>query len=94
MPSRGRHQSTSKECKKVIARIEAIAGVKGVIIGHSRGGKSLGRNQTTGSIKIQRREHNGFKSALQTEKGLQEAFILVESGMIDAVEKALKVFTD
>lgn len=94
MPSRGRHQSTSKECKKVISRIEAIPGVKGVIIGHSRGGKSLGRNQSTGSIKIQRREHNGFKAAMQTEKGLQEVFILVEPNAIEDVEKVLKDFTE
>lgn len=90
MPSRGRHQSTSPECRKVLERIEAIPGVKGVILGHSFGGKSLGRHQTTGSFKIQRPETHGFKAAIQTAKGLQEFFILVEEGFQASVEDALK----
>lgn len=90
MPSRGRHQSTSPECRRLIVRIEDIPGVKGVILGHSYGGKSLGRHQSTGSFKIQRPENNGFKAAMQTAKGLQEFFILVETGAEAQVEKALQ----
>jgi pimeloyl-ACP methyl ester carboxylesterase len=42
MPSRGRHQTTCRECKAVLRRIEALEGVGCVIIGRSYGGKSLG----------------------------------------------------
>ena len=37
MPSRGRHQTTCRECKAVLRRIEALEGVGGVIIGRSYG---------------------------------------------------------
>jgi len=80
MPSRGRHQSTSGECRKTIEKIEAIPGIKGVIIGRSYGGKSLGRHHSTGSLKIQRETESGFKAAIQSAKGLQELFILMETG--------------
>lgn len=80
MPSRGRHQSTSKECKKIIQKIEAIDGVQGVIIGQSYGGKSLGKNSRTGAVKIQRIESAGIKAVTQSAKGLQELFILTKSG--------------
>ena len=90
MPSRGRHQSTSPECRRIIDRIEAIPGVKGVILGHSFGGKSLGRHQSTGSFKVQRAASHGFKAAMQTAKGLQEFFILVEAGSEARVEKILQ----
>ena len=78
MPSRGRHQSTDKVCRRVIEQIEALDGVKGVIIGQSYGGKSLARNEGTGSIRIQRPSENGFKAVIQTSKGLQELFILAD----------------
>lgn len=80
MPSRGRHQSTSKECKQTIAKIEALDGVIGVIIGHSYGGKSLGKNSRTGAVKVQRTEAAGIKAATQSAKGLQELFVRTEAG--------------
>ena len=80
MPSRGRHQSTSKECKETIRKIEALEGVVGVIIGRSYGGKSLGKGTSTGSIRIQRTVSGGLKAVTQTEKGLQEIFIRTEEG--------------
>lgn len=78
MPSRGRHQSTSKECRRIIEKVEALDGVVGVIIGLSYGGKSLGQNKGTGALKIQRVEEGGLKAATQTSKGLQELFIRTE----------------
>ncbi|HBM86345.1 MAG TPA: hypothetical protein DD423_06165 [Opitutae bacterium] len=93
MPARGRHQSTSKECKRIIQKIEAIDGVVGVIIGHSYGGKSLGQNSRTGSVKIQRRESGGLKAVTQSAKGLQELFIRVETGheaqAVEAIKKII-----
>ena len=85
MPSRGRHQSTSKECQKVLRKVEALPGVVGVIIGRSYGGKSLGKNSATGTLKIQRREPGGLKAVTQSAKGLQEVFIRVEAGKEEAV---------
>lgn len=87
MPSRGRHQSTSKECHKIIAKIEAMEGVVGVIIGRSYGGKSLGKSQTTGSIRIQRPVPGGLKAVTQTEKGLQELFIRTAAGMEEQIHE-------
>jgi len=93
MPSRGRHQSTSKECKRIIQKIEAIEGVIGVIIGQSYGGKSLGQNSRTGSVRIQRKESGGLKAVTQSAKGLQELFIRVETGheipVVDAIKKII-----
>ncbi|MEY3394931.1 MAG: hypothetical protein RL346_1167 [Verrucomicrobiota bacterium] len=80
MPSRGRHQSTCKECERTIAKIEALQGVIGVIIGRSYGGKSLGHEKTTGSVRIQRPVSGGLKAVTQTEKGLQELFIRTQAG--------------
>lgn len=79
MPSRGRHQTTSKECKKVIDKIESMDGVVGVIIGRSYGGKSLGQNSPTGRVKIQRPAPGGLKAVTQTAKGVQELFIRTDS---------------
>lgn len=91
MPSRGRHQSTSKECHQTIKKIESMEGVLGVIIGRSYGGKSLGGNSRTGSVKFQRVQPGGLKAVTQTAKGLQELFIRTESGqekqIIEAIEK-------
>ena len=75
MPSRGRHQTTSKECKAVLRRIETLPGVGGVIIGRSYGGKSLGAGASTGTVRIQRPVSGGLKAVTQTEKGVQEIFI-------------------
>jgi len=75
MPSRGRHQSSSKECLRAISKIEALPGVVGVIIGRSYGGKSLGKDGKTGEIRVQREVPGGLKAVTQTSKGLQELFI-------------------
>jgi 2-keto-3-deoxy-L-rhamnonate aldolase RhmA len=90
MPSRGRHQSTSKECQRIMKKIEAMEGVIGVIIGRSYGGKSLGQNHTTGSIKIQRQISGGIKAVTQSEKGLQEIYIRTAAGMEDSVSAEIK----
>ncbi|MGJ8633982.1 MAG: hypothetical protein ACSHX7_08680 [Luteolibacter sp.] len=91
MPSRGRHQSTSKECKVAMKKIEAMSGVIGVIIGRSYGGKSLGKGGSTGSIKIQREVSGGIKAVTQSAKGLQELYIRTEPGVekdvIEAIER-------
>jgi 2-keto-3-deoxy-L-rhamnonate aldolase RhmA len=89
MPSRGRHQSSSKECHQVMRRIEAMDGVVGVIIGRSYGGKSLGVGSRTGSMKVQRKVSGGLKAVTQSEKGLQEIFIRTEPGMEDAIAAAI-----
>ena len=90
MPSRGRHQSTSKECKETIRKIEALDGVIGVIIARSYGGKSLGQGTTTGSIRIQRKVSGGLKAVTQTEKGLQEIFIRTEEGAEERVSETVR----
>lgn len=90
MPSRGRHQTTSKECKAVLKRIEALAGVGGVIIGRSYGGKSLGAGSSTGAIRIQRKVSGGLKAVTQTEKGVQEIFIRTEAGVEDLVAETIR----
>ena len=89
MPSRGRHQSSSKECLRAIARIEAMPGVVGVIIGHSYGGKSLGKGGKTGEIRVQREMPGGLKAVTQTSKGLQELFIRTEAGMAHQVWRGI-----
>ena len=89
MPSRGRHQSSSKECHVVLKRIEAMEGVVAVIIGRSYGGKSLGKGSSTGSIKVQRKISGGLKAVTQSEKGLQEIFIRTEAGMEDRIAEAI-----
>ncbi|MBC2600785.1 hypothetical protein [Puniceicoccus vermicola] len=90
MPSRGRHQSTSKECQRTIKKIESLDGVIGVIIGLSYGGKSLGQKGRTGAVKIQRREPGGLKGVTQSAKGLQELFIRIEAGKEEAVAQAIE----
>ena len=63
----------------MIDKIEALEGVIGVIIGHSYGGKSLGKQSRTGAVKVQRIEVGGIKAATQSAKGLQELFIRTEA---------------
>ncbi|MFT6179863.1 MAG: hypothetical protein ACJAQT_003690 [Akkermansiaceae bacterium] len=87
MPSRGRHQSTSKECRILLKKIEAMDGVVGVIIGRSYGGKSLGRGCATGAIRMQRTVSGGLKAVMQSEKGLQEIYIRTLSGKEAEVER-------
>lgn len=62
-----------------------MPGVVGVIIGHSYGGKSLGKGGKTGEIRVQREMPGGLKAVTQTSKGLQELFIRTEAGMADKV---------
>ncbi len=89
MPSRGRHQSSSNECLRAIRKIESFPGVVGVIIGRSYGGKSLGKNGKTGSLRVQREVSGGLKAVTQTSKGLQEIFIRTDEGAADAVWKLI-----
>lgn len=89
MPSRGRHQTTSKECLRVMHKIEAMPGVVGVIIGRSYGGKSLGSECKTGSIRVQRQVPGGLKAVTQSAKGLQEIFIRTEAGFEDQIAEAI-----
>lgn len=89
MPSRGRHQSSSKECLKIISKIEQVPGVVGVIIGRSYGGKSLGRSRGTGAVRIQREVPGGLKAVTQSAKGLQEIFIRISEGNDQSVRAAL-----
>ena len=70
-------------------RIEAMEGVIGVIIGRSYGGKSLGQGKSTGAIRVQRRVPGGLKAVTQSEKGLQEIFIRIETGMEDRISQAI-----
>jgi 2-keto-3-deoxy-L-rhamnonate aldolase RhmA len=90
MPSRGRHQSTSKECREILRKIAAMEGVLGVIIGRSYGGKSLGSESRTGALKIQRVVPGGLKAVTQSAKGLQEIFIRTEAGMEDRISEAVR----
>ena len=90
MPSRGRHQSSSKECLRAIRKIESLPGVVGVIIGHSYGGKSLGKNGKTGSVRVQREVSGGLKAVTQTSKGLQELFIRTEEGVANDVWRLIE----
>ena len=90
MPSRGRHQSSSKECLRAISKIEAMPGVGGVIIGRSYGGKSLGQGGKTGEIRVQREVSGGLKAVTQTSKGLQELFIRTKEGAAEQVWKAIQ----
>ncbi len=90
MPSRGRHQSTSKECKAVMKKIEAMEGVIGLIIGRSYGGKSLGQGSSTGTLKVQRQVSGGIKAVTQSAKGLQEIYIRTEAGYEEGVIEAIR----
>src|ERR1035437_7181149 len=90
MPTRGRHRSTSKECHDVLRRIEAMDDVVGVIIGRSYGGKSLGSECRTGSVRIQRTISGGLKAVTQSSKGLQEIFIRTQPGAEAAIAAAIE----
>ncbi|MGD7654335.1 MAG: hypothetical protein ACQCXQ_14035 [Verrucomicrobiales bacterium] len=90
MPSRGRHQSTSKECGRLLRKIEGMGGVIGVIIGRSYGGKSLGRGSRTGAIRMQRKVPGGLKAVTQSAKGVQEIFIRTEDGMEESVQARIE----
>ena len=64
-------------------------GVIGVIIGRSYGGKSLGADRPTGSVKIQRTMSGGLKAVTQSSKGLQEIFIRTHAGREQEVAEAI-----
>lgn len=65
--------------------------MEGVIIGHSFGGKSLGRQGKTGSIRVQRIEPAGVKAVMQSEKGLQEIFIRTDGAEAERIARRVKV---
>ena len=73
----------------MMLKIEAMAGVTGVIIGRSYGGKSLGSECRTGSIRLQRKVPGGLKAVTQSAKGLQEIFIRIEAGKEDLIAEAI-----
>jgi hypothetical protein len=89
MPSRGRHQTTSKECRAMIRRIEALDGVTAVIIGRSYGGKSLAQGSATGTLKIQRQLPGGLKAVTQSAKGLQEIYIQTQPGLESQIAETI-----
>jgi hypothetical protein len=77
----------------MIDKIEAIDGVIGVIIGHSYGGKSLGKQCRTGAVKVQRIDEGGLKAATQSAKGLQELFIRTAAGKESAIAQKIAELT-
>ncbi len=90
MPKRGRHQSTSSETRRTLNRIESLDGVIGVVIGHSFGGKSLGRHGKTGAVKLQGKRPGGLKAVTQSAKGIQEIFILTQPGREEWISEQIK----
>ena len=90
MPKRGRHQSTSSETRRTLNRIESLDGVIGIVIGHSYGGKSLGRHGRTGAVKMQGKRPGGLKAVTQSTKGIQELFILTKPGQEDLIAEQIK----
>ena len=87
---RGRHQSTCKDGKKSIKKIESIQGVQGVIIGMSIGGKSIAAGRSAGDVKLQRVLKGGIKGLLQTSKGVQEIFVKVDLGLELDIKKRIE----
>jgi 2-keto-3-deoxy-L-rhamnonate aldolase RhmA len=77
----------------MIDKIEALEGVIGVIIGHSYGGKSLGKQSRTGAVKVQRIEVGGIKAATQSAKGLQELFIRTKADQEEAIAEKIAAFS-
>lgn len=80
MPIRGRHQSSCSSGKRTLDALRALPGVEGVVIGISKGGKSLAGG-SAGFLKLQRQVPGGFKALLQTSRGIQEVFVKVSAGM-------------
>lgn len=74
----------------MLRKIEGMRGVVGVIIGRSYGGKSLGRGNRTGAIRIQREVPGGLKAVTQSAKGVQEIFIRIEDGMVEEVRARIE----
>ncbi len=90
MAKHGRHRSTDKEGARALARIEAVPGVKSVIIGQSIGGKSIGSGAERLGFRIQRREAGGCKAVIQTSRGVQEIFVRIDPEDVDRVIDKLK----
>ena len=67
-----------------------MPGVVGVIFGHSFGGKSLGKQGRTGTVKVQRIEAGGIKAVTQSAKGLQELFVRTEAGEEETLARAIQ----
>lgn len=88
---RGTHRSTTKKAQRTLDKIESLSSVEAVIIGHSLGGKSLGRGASEGLFKIQREEGAGYKGVLQTSKGIQEIFIRVKDKKKDVFLKEIEL---
>lgn len=86
---RGRHQSTSKAGKRTLEFLRRISGVTAVVLGRSIGGKSIRRDATDGDLKLQREDIGGFRAVLQSDKGIQELFIMVEAAQKKAVREAI-----
>ncbi len=76
---RGKHQSTDKGGRRTIALLEAIPGIKAVIIGESIGGKNIGRNRAAGAFKLQAETAAGYRGILQTSKGVQQVALILDS---------------
>ncbi len=74
----------------MLRRVEAMDGVIGVIIGRSYGGKSLGSQSRTGTLKIQRQVAGGLKAVTQSAKGLQEIFIRTEAGTEERIAQEIE----
>lgn len=74
----------------MLCRVEAMDGVIGVIIGRSYGGKSLGSQSRTGTLKIQRQVAGGLKAVTQSAKGLQEIFIRTEAGAEERIAQEIE----
>ena len=94
MPRRGRHQSTDKEGAETLSRLEQIEGVTAVIIGRSRGGKSITRTTSTGTFKLQSQVQAGFKGILQTSRGIQEIYIQVTGNRDNVAARIKKALSD
>lgn len=90
MVKHGRHRSTDKEGARAIARIEAVPGVKSVIIGESIGGKSIGSGAERVGFRVQRREPGGCKAVIQTSRGVQEIFVRIDPEDVDRVVEVLR----
>jgi hypothetical protein len=73
----------------VLARIEAMAGVAGVIIGRSYGGRSLGQGSPTGTVRVQRIVSGGLKGVMQSSKGVQEIFIRTAEGAEERIAREI-----
>ena len=87
---RGRHQSTCKDGKRTIQKLQSIPGVQAVILGVTSGRKSGGKGKPVGYFKLQRKIETGFKGVLQCSYGAQDLSIIVAEKDRDSVKKAIE----